>query len=158
MPPGKHWRSATRRRDGTYVRGTWVRNQGRHQSESPPPRPPSPPGPPPYPSPSSPPPQPTPRRSKRRKIAIAVTATLAVGAGAVTVDIAVSGNSADASSGITVQANLSLKQVVTALEKLQFAGTYIAQPTGSNCAQSASGDVRQFLTLRPCKESAIAAI
>jgi hypothetical protein len=91
-------------------------------------------------------------------LVIAATATIVIGAGAVTIDIAASGSSADASSGITIQANLSLKQVVAALEKLQFAGTYIAQPTGSNCAQSASGDVRQFLTLRPCKESAISSI
>ena len=152
MPPGKHWRRPTRRRDGAYVRGTWVRNQGRHQSESPPPRPPSPPSPPL--SPSCLPPQSTPRRrSKRRKAAIAIAATLTIGAGAASIEVATSGNSASASSGVTVQANISLKQVVAALQKLQFAGTYIVQPTASNsstgCAKGASGDVKQFLTIHP---------
>jgi hypothetical protein len=138
------------------VHGHWVRKPGRHQSESPPPpRQPPPPRPSPSPPPSQLPPR---RRSKRRKLAIAATAAIAIGGGAATIDIATSGSSADASSAITVQANLSLKQVAAALEKLQLAGTYIAQPVASGCAQSATGAVRQFLALHPCKESAISSI
>jgi hypothetical protein len=52
--------------------------------------------------------------------------------------------------------------VVAALLKLQFAGTSIVQPTGSNsssgCGESASGDVKKFLTIHPCKDSAVASI
>jgi hypothetical protein len=138
-----------------------VHNRGRHQGESaPPPYPPPPPAPH---SPSPPPSSPTPRRrSKRRRLAIAIAATIAIGAGAATIDIAISGDPADASSGITVQANISLNQAVAELEKLGFAGTKFVQSAGSNpsadCAQNASGDVRQFLSLHPCKEYAISSL
>lgn len=146
-------------------RGTLVNRRGHGRkipggTVSPPPPswpPPSPP-PQPYPPPRQPTQSPPRRRSKRRNLVIAATATIVIGGGSATIDIAISGNSADASSGITIQANLSLKQVVAALEKLQLAGTYIAQPIGSNCARSASGAVSQFLSLHPCKESAISII
>jgi hypothetical protein len=90
---------------------------------------------------------------------IGITATIAIGA--VTIDIATSGNSASASS-VTVQANLNLGQAVGDLLKLGFAGSDSVQSGGSNssadCAHSASGGVRQFLTAHPCKEYAISSI
>lgn len=118
----------------------------------------------PYPPPAySPPPssEPSPsRRRKRRRLTVAVTVAVALGVGAVTIDLSTSGKSANSSNAITVQANLDLKLVVAKLLKLRFAGTSMAQPTGSDsgCAQDASGDVKQFLTLHPCKDSALSSI
>lgn len=143
---------------GTLVnRRAHGRNVPGSDGSAPPPHPPSPPRA--YSPPPSPGPPPS-RRRKRHKLAMAITVTVALGAGAATIDISTSGKPASASTSITVQANLNLKPVVTELLRLGFAGTSIAQPTGSDsgCAQDASGDVKQFLTLHPCKDSALSSI
>jgi hypothetical protein len=102
------------------------------------------------------------RHSKRRRLAIGITTTLAIGAGTATISISTSGNSGGGGNSVTVQATTSLGQAVSDLQKLGFAGSDSVQPTasGSNadCASSSSGDVRQFLTLHPCKEYAVTSI
>jgi hypothetical protein len=88
--------------------------------------------------------------------------TIAAGATAVTISTSASGSSGGGDSVITVQANLNLGQAVSELLKLGFAGSDSVQPGGSNsnakCAQIASGDVKKFLTLHPCKEYFITSI
>lgn len=154
--PGRYWRRS-HWRNGFFVHGHWVRKSGRQSKGFPPSRPLSHLPPPRSLSPHSPPPA-SRRRSKRRRLAIGVTATIVVGAGAATISVANSGNSTGASNSIRVQANINLSQAIAELSKLGFAGSDSVRQTDTKCAQNASGDVRKFLTLHPCKEYAIASI
>lgn len=111
------------------------------------------------PAPSSPPVfKRTPRRRSRARraatLAVAVTVT-----GAVTVGgLAVTGtfNGSPSGGSLSVQVNVDLGKAVSALLALKFAGHSNSGTSLANyradCAESASGQVKQFLTRHPCKQ------
>jgi hypothetical protein len=158
-----YWQPTYTKRDGTVVRGHWVRGSNR-RTNAPIPPPSSPPPSHPQPAyPSSPPvsnhaaPHP---RKKRRKTAIAITATAVITAGAVTFTVA-EGGSAGASDSVSVQANIDFNQVMAELPKLGFAGSVPlngAPGSSQDCSQNSTGDVKQFLVVNPCKEYAVTLI
>lgn len=99
-------------------------------------------------------------RKRKRKFAIAITATVAITAGAVTFTLT-RGTSSEASSGVSVQANVDLNQAITELPKLGFAGRVSrdgATDSSQNCSQASTGDVKKFLTKNPCKEYSVTLI
>ena len=158
----RYWQPTYTRRDGTVVRGHWVRgsNGGTNTQIPPPSRS--------YASPSSPPPsyppappvsnRAAPRHRKKKRKAIAITATAVVTVGAVTFTLTRGDGSAGASDSFSVQANVDFTQVMTELPKLGFAGSIpqdAASDSSPNCSQASTGDVQQFLMKNPCKEYAV---
>jgi len=158
----RYWRQTHIRHnpDGStsVVNGHWVNGPGGVGEEvsSPPQFPPQ--------SPSPLRPQPpagghaAPRpRKKRRKFALAITATAAITVGAVTFTLTTS-NSSGVSDSVSIQANIDLRQILTELPKLGFAGSAPqngASDSSKDCSQSSTGDVKQFLARNPCKEYAV---
>lgn len=101
--------------------------------------------------------------SRRRRtgriaaIAVAVTVTGTVGG------LAVTGNfsaSASGSNNLSLKVSIDLNKAVASLSSLGVVGRQISSSgiSGANhptdCAQSATGQVRQFLTRYPCKQYA----
>lgn len=142
--PGTHSRKGYVRRDGTRVRSTTVRNRGRRSTAASPAHPT-------YLS-SSPA---RPRKSKKGLvISVAITATIAGG-------VVVSLSRAGASRGnLSVQVSADLTHTIAVFSKLGFhnaSNINTGNPGfGTDCAASATGQVRQFLSRHPCKEYAIA--
>lgn len=151
-PKGMHYRRPHVRL-GNPVRGTFVRNRGRHATTEQPPNFPPPPSHQTHPtdsqSASHRPPEKPHRRHK--KLAITVTATLAIGS--VTAGITLNGSSSAAST-LEVQVKADSSQMVAALAKLGFGGSYTVGSPSTDCIQQSSGDVRRFLARHPCQEFA----
>jgi hypothetical protein len=101
---------------------------------------------------------PRPRKAGRIvTIAVAVTVTGTAGGLAATGNFSASANG---SKNLSVKVNVDLNKSIASLSSLGFGGRQIS---GSNisgvshltdCAQSATGQVRQFLTRYPCKQFA----
>jgi hypothetical protein len=77
-----------------------------------------------------------------------------VAAGAVVVGVSL-GASAGSGDSLTVQVKADLTEAIAALAKIGFRSTPSTSPSsGTACAASATGEVRQFLMRYPCKEYA----
>jgi hypothetical protein len=101
---------------------------------------------------------PRPRRAGRIvTIAVAVTVTGTVGGLAATGDFSASANG---SKNLSVKVNVDLNKSIASLSSLGFGGRRISNSSTSgvshptDCAQSATGQVRQFLTRYPCRQFA----
>jgi hypothetical protein len=102
----------------------------------------------------------SPRRSKAgRVVTVAVALTVAGTAGG----LAVTGNFSASSNGgndLSVKVNVDLNKATSALSSLGFSGRQVSNLATSDvthptdCAKSATGQVRQFLTRYPCKQFA----
>jgi hypothetical protein len=101
--------------------------------------------------------------SRPRKAGRIVTIAVAVAVTGTVGGLAITGNfneSANGSNNLSVNVDLDLNKAVGSLSSLRFGGRQISSlgisgashPT--DCAQSATGQVRQFLTRYPCKQFA----
>jgi hypothetical protein len=92
-------------------------------------------------------------------VVAAITAIVVIALGVVTYTLTRGGQAA--SNSVTAQANANFNHVLSVLPKLGFAGSVpenAASDSSQNCSQTATGDVRQFLTKNPCKEYAVTLI
>lgn len=92
-------------------------------------------------------------------LTIAITATVVAVVAGVTINASV-GGSAGSGDSLTVQVKLDLNYIIAALAKLGFHSTHVTNSSspnyGKDCAESATGAVREFLFKYPCKEYASA--
>jgi hypothetical protein len=95
------------------------------------------------------------RKVRRALAAVAVAVTGTIGGLAVTGNF---GGSSDGNSRLTAQVNVDLKGTISALSSLGFGEWGISSSGTSNssrrtdCAESATGQVRQFFTRYPCEQ------
>jgi hypothetical protein len=93
-------------------------------------------------------------------LGIAITAAVAITTGAIAFTLT-RGGSSSVDGSVSNQASAALKQAVTELPKLGFAGNVSqsgASDSSQNCSQNSTGDVKQFLIKNPCKEYAVTLI
>lgn len=108
-------------------------------------------------------PQPPPRSGySGLAITLTVAAVLTIAIGAITVTATV-GSGAKRDRTLSVQVKANLNQIATDLATLGFRAIRSITPApepsySTNCAGSATGGVRQFLTRHPCKEYATATL
>jgi hypothetical protein len=94
-------------------------------------------------------------------MALTITATVAITIGAFTVTT-VFGGSSSGDEHLSVQVNADLNKALAGLTAIGFRHTLNLDPDTSgpsyraDCAQGATGEVKQFLTRHPCKQYAIA--
>jgi hypothetical protein len=139
-----YWRETYTKQDGTVVHGHWVSAPSERTNT-----------PPPVPSHA----RPRSREQKRRMI-IAITAIVAIAVGVVVFTLT-RGGSGGADTGVSAQARTNVNQAVTDLLKLRYAGKILqdgGSDSSSNCSQSSTGVVRDFLVKHPCKEYAVTSI
>jgi hypothetical protein len=107
--------------------------------------------------------RPIPPRRRKRKIGRVVTLAVAVTVAGTVGGLAVTGSfdaSTNGGDDLSVQVNVDLNNAISGLSSLQFGGRLISNVSTSgstrptNCAENASGQVRQFLTHYPCKQFA----
>ena len=133
VPEGMHYRKGDRRKDGTRVRSTYVRNRGRRPKATQEVPPPS-------------------SSSRRAKVALTVglVATATIGGAAVTASL---NRSASGGNTLNVQVKVDVTHAISALAVLGFRDiTQTKHYNDPHCAAAASGDVQQFLFRHPCKE------
>lgn len=135
IPPGYHYRRGGPTKKG-YRKSTIVRNPRRRKKHA-------------HQAPAIP-------TKGRTGLAASIAITATIGAVALTTTLSGSGGS----SSLNVQVKADLAQSIAVLSKLGYtnmSNTSFAKPTGgSDCAASASGQVRLFLSHHNCKEYATA--
>jgi hypothetical protein len=100
-----------------------------------------------------------PRKKKTRTAVFTASVAVAGSIGGLTATGTFS-SSADASSSLSVQTNLDLNKTLSALEGLGYGGKLLSSvgtsgaSDSTNCADGATGQVRQFLTHYPCEQYA----
>jgi hypothetical protein len=153
IPPGMHFRRAYRRKDGTQVAETIARNPRRPRTAT-----------------TDVPHQPQPPRRRNIKLTLSLAAAGLAIAGTL-VGVTVNGSTAGGGS-LTVQVRIDITRALAALAKLSLGKLPSASsarsvgiqpkasssnPTyGTDCAKTATKEVKQFLTSHSCKEYATA--
>ena len=100
-----------------------------------------------------------PRKSKTKRVAAAVVLTVTGTLGGLTAT-GTFNSAPDASSRLSLNANVDVNKAIGTLAGLGFGGKLLsstetpADSSPTNCAKTASGKVRVFLTHYPCKEYA----